>query len=156
MSRRAVSPVIATVLLLACTVALSGAVGATLLRSDVNVAPTPSVVVSATANANTDRILLLHRAGKPIDVHDLDLRISVNGTALDRQPPVPFFSAEGFRSGPTGPFNSADDPTWTPGERASVRVAGTNAPTLSPDAEVTVRLVLDDRVVAVVRTTARS
>lgn len=156
MSRRAVSPVTGTVLLLLCTAVLSGAIGAVVLGSDVDATPAPSVAVSATANANTDRVLLLHRTGEPLDVRRLDVRISVNGTALDRQPPVPFFSATGFRSGPTGPFNSADEPTWTPGERASVRLAGTNAPTLSPGDAVTVRLVSDGRTIAVARTTAVS
>lgn len=156
MSRRAVSPVTATVLLLLCTVALSGALGAAVLGSDVNATAAPPAAVSATANAHTDRILLLHRAGDPLDVRRLDVRISVNGTALDRQPPVPFFSATGFRSGPTGPFNSADEPVWEVGERASVRLAGTNDPALSPGDAVTVRLVRDGRTVAVARTTAVS
>ena len=156
MSRRAVSPVTGTVLLLLCTVALSGALGAAVLGSDLDAASARPVAVSATANGDTDRILLLYRAGRPLDVRRLDVRISVNGTALERQPPVPFFSATGFRSGPTGPFNSADGPTWTPGERASVRLAGTNDPPLSPGDAVTVRLVRGGRTVAVARTTAVS
>lgn len=156
MSRRAVSPVTGTVLVVLCTVMLSGALAVAVLGSDLNATPAPSVVLSATANADTDRILLLHRAGEPLDVRQLDVLIAVNGTALARQPPVPFFAATGFRSGPTGPFNSADDPLWTPGERASVRIAGTNDPTLSPGSTVTVRLVFDGQVVAVVETAARS
>ena len=74
-----------------------------------------------------------------------DVIVRVDGDPLRHQPPVPFFSARGFRPGPTGPFNAAADPTWTVGERASVRLASTNHPRIVAGARVTVELRYDGR-----------
>jgi hypothetical protein len=61
---------------------------------------------------------------------------------------VPFFAARGFRAGPTGPFNAAADPGWTAGEAASLRLASTNAPGISPGDRVVVEVSVEDRRVA--------
>lgn len=84
----------------------------------------------------------------------LAVRISVDGESLAHQPPVPFFSASGFRPGPTGPFNAAADPRWTVGETATLKLAGTNDPTIEPGATVTVRVFDGDTPVAALEATA--
>jgi hypothetical protein len=117
---------------LALGVAVGGVAVATL--------PATPSVAAATLSVDGDRIVLEHRAGDPLDVTRLDVVVRVDGDPLARQPPVPFFSARGFRPGPTGPFNAASDGRWEPGERASVRVASTNRPRPRAGDRVTVEL----------------
>jgi len=69
-----------------------------------------------------------HLGGDSLDVTAIRLRVTVDGDPLAHQPPVPFFSAAGFRPGPTGAFNVAGDTTLSPGESASFRIASTNEP----------------------------
>jgi hypothetical protein len=97
-------------------------------------------VAAATLAVDGERIVLTNRAGDSLDVRRLDVVVRVDGTPLRHQPPVPFFSAPGFRPGPTGPFNAAADPAWEPGERASLRVASTNRPAIRAGDRVTVEL----------------
>lgn len=114
----------------------------------------PRTTVTATADADEDRIALTHVGGETLDVTELTVRITIDGVELAHQPPVPFFAATGFESGPTGPFNSAADPRWTAGETAGVRLAGTNAPQLTPGAHVTVTIYAGDARIAAVDATA--
>ncbi len=109
MSKRALSPVVATVLLLAVTLVVAGTFGAIAVHS-VSLREPKRAVIGVSATATTDRITFTHRAGDSLDVEALDIEIRVNGEPLAYQPPVPFFSADGFHAGPTGPFNSASDP----------------------------------------------
>ena len=152
MSSRALSPVLGTVLLLLITVVLAGVVGVAALGTGLPTPP-PGVVLDVSVDGTADRVTVVHRGGETLDVRDLTIRIAIDGVALDSQPPVPFFSARGFRSGPTGPFNSAADPNWTTGETASVRLAGTNHPSLARGAQVTVRIYAADSLVAEEETT---
>ena len=159
MSPRALSPVVGTVLLTLATVVAAGAVGVVALDT---AAPTVSssaavsqpVVVDLRVDADADRLTFVHRGGEPLDVRKLTLRIEVDGTPLSEQPPVPFFSAGGFRPGPTGPFNSASDSRWEVGETASVAIAGTNDPELAPGVRVVARIAIDGVTVAEVSATA--
>ncbi|WP_251341600.1 type IV pilin [Haloplanus halophilus] len=116
--------------------------------------PAASTTVAPTLSVDGDRVALTHRAGTAVDVRRLDVVVRVDGDPLAHQPPVPFFSAEGFHPGPTGPFNAAADPTWTPGERASFRVASTNRPSIAAGARVTVELRRGGRRLAVLSATA--
>lgn len=93
-------------------------------------AAAPQAALELSVDAGADRIELTHLAGDALDAEALRLTVQVAGEPLTHQPPVPFFAARGFRSGPTGPFNPAADPRWTAGETASFRVASTNAPTI--------------------------
>ncbi|WP_134668410.1 type IV pilin [Halorussus marinus] len=147
MSPRAVSPVLGVVCLLVVTVVLAAAVGTAALGTTL---PTdrPTAAVDLRVDAGADRLALVHRAGEALDVRALSVRILIDGDPLDRQPPVPFFSARGFVSGPTGPFNPAADPRWSVGERASLRIAGTNAPTIAPGERVAVEFLVEGVVVA--------
>ena len=144
---------VAGVLLIAITVVLAGGVAAAALDGPSATVP-PSAVLSL--SATDDRIAIDHRGGDPIDVSAVTVRVSVDGEPLDRQPPLPFFSAAGFRPGPTGAFNSAGDDTLRVGERATFRVAETNDPTLEPGRRVTVTITADGGPVASLETTVGS
>ncbi|UPW01915.1 type IV pilin [Halorussus gelatinilyticus] len=146
-ARRAVSPVLGVVLLLVVTAVLAGAVGTVALGTPT---PTdsPHAVIDLRLDAEDNRVALVHRGGDSLDVDALSIRVRIDGTALDAQPPVPFFSATGFRSGPTGPFNSAADQRWTAGETASFAVAGTNDPLISEGETVRVVISVESVVVA--------
>lgn len=88
-------------------------------------------------------VVLTHRGGSPIDVQKIRIHVTIDGEPLRHQPPVPFFATTGFRGGPTGSFNPAADSRWRVGERASFRVASTNAPHIKDGARVRVRIYLD-------------
>lgn len=151
MSNRALSPVVAVVFLLVVTLVLAGTIGAVSIRS-VSLHEPKQVAIDLTADAATNRLTFAHRAGESLDVESIDLEIRVNGEPLASQPPVPFFSADGFHAGPTGPFNSASDSTWRSGEVATLELAGTNAPLLEPGDEVVVRIVENGALVAEIET----
>lgn len=133
---RAVSPVVGSILMVAITVILAAAVGATLATPPLATTPTASLSVSVDGDDGT--ISFTHQGGDQLDVTELDISLEIEGEALDHQPPIPFFATDGFESGPRGPFNSASSPEWHAGQTASVRLADTNAPTLSPGDEVTI------------------
>ncbi|MGM0448392.1 MAG: type IV pilin [Methanobacteriota archaeon] len=136
---------VAGVLLIAITVVLAGGVAAAALDGPSATAP-PSAVLSL--SATDDRIAIEHRGGDPLDVAAVTVRVSVDGDPLDEQPPVPFFSAAGFRPGPTGAFNAAGGDTLRVGDTATFRVADTNDPTLEPGRRVTVEITADGQPVA--------
>jgi hypothetical protein len=124
------------------------AVGAVALEPLAAVDERTTAAVSLTVDG--DALAFVHRGGPTLRVAALELVVSVDGTPLRHQPPVPFFAARGFRSGPTGPFNSGSDGRWSAGERAALTVASTNRPAITPGATVSVRLVVDGRTVATV------
>lgn len=151
---RASVPVVGVVLLLLLSVGLAASVGAVALdhAESVDDGGTRAVL---SLSASEETLQFVHRGGETLDVRRLGLRVRVDGTPLDHQPSVPFFSASGFRPGPTGPFNSAADGDWTAGETASVIVAGTNDPELTVGSSVSVDVQYDGqplvRLSAVVR-----
>lgn len=151
---RAVSPVLGGVLLVAITVVLAGVVVLTVGSFGPGQGQPPVVTVELSADAAEDRITLEHTGGDPINTSELSLQVTVDGEALDHQPPVPFFSASGFASGPTGPFNPSGSTDWTVGEAGSFQIASTNAPTIEPGDTVAVKLVVDGHTVAAPETTA--
>lgn len=144
---------VAAVVLLGLTVAFAGVVGAALV-GDVGATPPEPTTASLSLSVDGERIRLLHRGGDSLDVRDLRLRVSVDGERLRHQPPVPFFAATGFGSGPTGPFNAATDPRWTAGETAAFAVADTNDPAVVAGATVRVEVFAGDRPVADLTATA--
>ena len=150
MADRGVAPVLGVVLLVGVTVGLGVAVAAAVPPEPAQPAPTVSLGLEADVSGE---VRLTHRGGDALDPEALRVRVTVDGDALAEQPPVPFFSAHGFESGPTGAFNSATTGTWRAGETASFTVAATNSPTLSTGATVRVRLYSDGGRVADVTTT---
>lgn len=124
---RGVSPVIGVVLLVGLTILLAGVAAGGLLAAD-SPDPRPTVAVDASADPTTNTVTLRHVRGDALDPSALSLQIAVNGTELEEQPPIPFFSAHGFVPGPTGPFNPETDSEWTAGETGTVRIASTNEP----------------------------
>jgi FlaG/FlaF family flagellin (archaellin) len=149
---RGVSPVVGVALLAFVVVVLSLAVGAAIPQTPAE--PPPTAQLSVSVDGSTDRIALTHLEGDPLDVTELDVTVEVAGTPLAEQPPVPFFAAHGFESGPTGPFNSASPDTWRVGEIAGVRVASTNSPAIQPGSRVTVTVATDRTIVHESTTTA--
>ena len=149
---RAVSPAVGVVVLVSVTVVLAATVAAALPASLA--AGPPVARLALAADAGPDRVALTHRGGDPLNVTHLAVTVRIEGEPLARQPPVPFFAANGFAGGPTGPFNRAADPDWTAGETASVRLAATNRPGMAPGDRVTVRLSTDRGVVATLETRA--
>lgn len=112
------------------------------------------VVISVTATAEDSALWFRHEAGPPIDVRTVSLRLRIDGIAATHQPPIPFFAATGFASGPTGPFNPATDPVWSVGETTSLRLAGSNHPPLRSGSTVEVTIVRDGLPIVRARTTA--
>jgi hypothetical protein len=137
---------------LAVALLVAVAVGGVALAVAPDPAPRPALALSV--DAGSDTLALVHRGGDAVDARALSLRVRVAGRPLRHQPPVPFFAARGFRAGPTGPLNPAADPRWSAGERASLRLAATNAPRPAPGDRVTVTVAVDGRRVA--RATARA
>jgi flagellin-like protein len=148
---RGLSPVVGTVLLVAIIVALAGLAGAAVIDSTSGEL-TPHVRLSVDADAGADRIALTHESGDTLSTEEVSVRVSVDGQPLTYQPPVPFFAAQGFRGGPTGPFNPSADPDWSAGETAELRLASTNAPLLDPASTVTVTVSTDRDVIAELET----
>lgn len=152
---RAASPAVGVLLLTAVTLVLAASVGIAAVDLGPGAPPTPPVALSAGADAADGRIALTHEGGPTLDVRRLRVRVSVDGTRLRHQPPVPFAGAAGFSGAPSGPFNRAADPRWEVGEVAALRLAGTNEPPLAPGAVVRVEVARDDAVVAAVEVRAR-
>lgn len=150
---RALSPVVGTLLLVAVTVAIAAVLAATVGTAALGPvgtdggATTSFTKLSVEATADGD-VTLTHEAGDPIDVGDVAVTVRVDGTPLSDQPPVPFFSATGFEPGPTGPFNSAADPTWSVGESASFTIDAENTPHPHPGENLVVTVTRDGRQVA--------
>ncbi|MFB6086047.1 MAG: type IV pilin [Halodesulfurarchaeum sp.] len=151
---RAISPVFGTLMIATITVALAAilvtTVGTAALGGTVGAGGeelTDFTRLSAEAGPNGE-IRLTHEAGASIDVTEITVRVTVDGESLAAQPPVPFFSTEGFEPGPTGPFNSAADPVWSVGETASFAISDTNDPVPAPGDEVTVEVLRHGRPVA--------
>lgn len=143
---RGVAPAIAVVFLIACTVILAVSVAAML--GPLTLDPTPSFRIGGTVDAATNELTIEHRGGDTVDLTAIDLVVTIDGTPLSEQPPVPFFAAAGFAGGPTGPFNSATENTWSAGERGSLRIASTNDPVPTPDASVTITVRMNGHAIA--------
>lgn len=155
MSERAVAPVVGVALLVAVTVVLASAVGAGVVLQFPGAPPDPTAAsFDAEADA-TGEIRVVHTGGDAIDPDALRLAVRVDGVPLTSQPPIPFFSARGFESGPTGVFNSATHGEWRAGQAASLGGADSNEPALSEGATVELRIYADDVRVAVLDVTVQ-
>ena len=149
---RGTSPVIGIVLLVAITVIAATTVG--LAVSTTPPSPTPTATFDLSVDASSQQISITHERGDSIDLSEIDLQIKIEGENLEHQPPVPFFAATGFESGPTGVFNTASSDQWQVGQTASITVAATNDPQIESGDTVTVLLLTEQGVIAEVKTTA--
>jgi len=148
---RAYAPV-AAVLLVAVTVV--AAAGVLALQPSVPGEPPDRRGVAAEATGDGTVALTL-LSGPPVDPGPLAVRVAVDGEALARQPPVPFFAAAGFVSGPTGAFNAAaSDEDWAVGETVTFRIAATNEPVPAAGDVVRVELRVGGQLLGVAETTA--
>lgn len=143
---RATVPALGGVLLVGVTVLLAVALTAAVAGFGP-AEPADRVVLEVTADAATGRVAIEHAGGPALDVREVAVRLEVDGEPLAHQPPVPFYAAGGYNGFPTGPFNPASAPTWSVGETAGFRVAGTNEPGLAPGATLTVSVIRDGQVV---------
>ena len=151
---RGISPLIGVVLLVALAIGIAGVAAGGLLAADPP-EPRPTVIIEAEVEPATDTISVRHVRGDALDPAALSLQVTVDGTELDEQPPVPFFSADGFAPGPTGPFNAATDTKWTAGETGTLRIASTNDPGgIDSGDQVALTLVYDEHVLAETTITA--
>jgi hypothetical protein len=149
---RAYVPV-AAVLLVAITVVAAAGVFAFVPSLPGEPPERRAVAAEATADGTVSLTLL---SGPSVDPGPLDVRVEVDDEALARQPPVPFFSAAGFYSGPTGAFNSASSADWTVGETVTFRIAGTNEPVPSAGDAVRVELRVRGKLLGVAETTVET
>jgi FlaG/FlaF family flagellin (archaellin) len=149
---RAVSSAVGVVLLVGVTVLVAATVGTVATVDPGGTVPVAHLTLSA--DAESDRVALTHEGGETLNVTALSVTVSVDGTSLDHQPPVPFFAATGFESGPTGPFNVASDDDWSAGETAGFRLASTNDPQLTAGTRVEVTVAAERGVIARLETTA--
>jgi hypothetical protein len=140
------------VLLVAVCVSAAAVVGAAVATDP---AATPPVTeLRLTVDGGADRVTLRHAGGDAIRPESIRLRIRIEGTALQHQPPVPFFAARGFRGGPTGPFNPATEGAWRTGQTGTLRLASTNRPLPAPGDRVTVTVATERAVLAKLSATA--
>ncbi|MFQ3318685.1 MAG: flagellin-like protein [Natronomonas sp.] len=153
MSGRAVAPVIGVVLLTAITVVAASALGAAVVVDPPE--PPPTAAFDAEADS-AGEIRVTHLGGDPLATESLRVRVRVDEEPLEEQPPVPFFAARGFESGPTGAFNSATAGEWRAGETAGFTLAGTNEPSLSVGKSVEISLYADGQRIAVLETAVQA
>ena len=154
MTHRAVAPVIGVVILVAMTVTL--AAGVLIIVGDmVPPDPPPAVVFEGTVDVAEAEFSILHQQGQDLQMEHVGLSISVDDQPLAHQPPVPFFAATGFASGPTGPFNPAATDTWTAGERGTIQLASTNEPLPNENSTVVVEVSYQEYVIGTVELTHR-
>jgi len=139
--------------MIAVTVSAVTLLGTALLGVDSATSSQPTTA-TIDLTVDGDTLKFTHEYGESLDVRTLSVRISIDGDPLAEQPPVPFFAAAGFESGPTGPFNTASDDEWSVGETASLTVASTNSPTIEPGSTVSVRIATADSIVARAETQA--
>lgn len=161
MTPRGSAPVVGVAVLLAVGIALGGVVAAgaetvaTATGTDLGdgTASEAAASIAVSLELDGDTIAVTHEAGPSLRMSRVRLAVAVDGTPLAHQPPVPFFAAQGFRAGPTGPFNVASDGVWAAGETGSIRVASTNTPEPKSGRTVSVAVYVDDEQVAEVRGT---
>jgi flagellin-like protein len=150
-SSRGLTPVVGVVCLIAITVGLAVTVGAT---ASIEPPAEPTIAAFELSADPNGELRVTHLGGDAIDPEELSLHVEVGGEPLDEQPPVPFFSARGFESAPTGAFNSASTTQWRTGQTASLRLAGTNRPAIEAGDTVTVRLAVEGSEIARLEATA--
>lgn len=139
MSNRGLAPVIGVIALVAVTVILAGTVWM-FTAAMVPIGTLPTAVFEGSILVEHREITLRHVRGDELQMEAVDLVVHVEGEPLAHQPPVPFFAATGFDSGPTGPFNPAATNIWSAGEVGTFRLASTNDPIPSFHDSVTVRI----------------
>ncbi len=153
MSSRGIAPVVAVVLVVVCTIGLS--VGVVAISGSIgSPSAPPQAILSGTADASTGVITISHDGGEALDVDSLALVVAIDGEELVHQPPVPFFSSNGFAPGPTGAFNVASDRTLTAGETASFELASSNEPQLESESVVRIRVIYEEAVLLTIEFTA--
>ena len=147
MSTRAVAPVVGIVVIVAGAILLGVTLAAVLTSTELT-NPPPRLEMAGSIDTSTYVLTLEHLGGDDIDLHSVEFSVEIDDEPLEKQPPIPFFAASGFAGGPTGPFNSATDDTWSAGERSTFRIASTNDPLPSQNSTVRVTVRQDGAVIS--------
>lgn len=147
MSTRAITPALGVVLLVAVTILVAASVAVMVGMLDPGPSK-PQLAVMGTVDHETNELTIEHAGGDTLVVGEFSLNVDIDGEALEHQPPIPFFSATGFRSGPTGPFNPEGADTWSPGERGTLQIASTNEPLPSAESTVTITISVEGTTIA--------
>lgn len=145
---RGITPVIAAPLLLVITLLLAVVIGTITLGFTTLSEPEALTVIDVSSDPTTNSVTIVNKGPRELDVRELTIVIEIDHQPLSHQLTVPFFSHQGYHSGPTGPFNSATDPYWTTGEEVSFRIASTNSPSLTPGVTLTITLSINDSPIA--------
>jgi len=136
--RRGSVPVVGSLSLVVVTILLAVTLGTAVLGGATT--PEPATTAALDLSVDGETLTVTHTGGEPVDIEAVSMEIAVDGEPLDEQPPVPFFAASGFESGPTGAFNPAGSTELAGGESASLTVAETNAPTVEAGTTVSITL----------------
>jgi len=152
LGHRGAIPVVGAVVLIGITVLATAAVGALVTASPTEPPPTASFETSVDSDRN--EIELTHVRGDALELSEITVHIEIDEEPLKMQPPIPFFAAEGFQSGPKGPFNAASPDRWGVGETAGLQLASTNKPELTAGDSVTIRIETEAGLVAELTETA--
>ena len=147
MSDRAVSPVLGVILLVALTVITAGVI-ALFVTELPDMREPPVVTMEGTVNASDNTLTIVHTGGDSIAVDELALHVTVDEEPLTYQPPVPFESARGYSTGPSGPLHSWGSSTWEPGEESRLQLAGSNEPLPTAESRVAVEITYADTPIA--------
>ena len=142
---RAVAPVFATILLVAIVTVTAGVVSVMAVEftstiSEETTAVPGAIGASVELEATGQTLQFTNTGTETLDIDEVALKISVSDQPLAFQPTIPYFSTTGFEPGPSGPFNSASNMTWEPGQKATITVANTNEPVPTVGDSVTVEV----------------
>lgn len=143
----AVSPVIGVILLIAITVASSGAAFVLMNSYELEKPVITLIDIGGTDLSNHQEIILVHKGGDPIDITQIDILISINDEMLDHNLinlPV-IGGITGFYGALGGvfwgsPSNQSHDNIWGPGEYGNFKIASSNA-VLKPGDRIKVTIV---------------
>ncbi|WP_458185848.1 archaellin/type IV pilin N-terminal domain-containing protein [Haladaptatus sp. NG-WS-4] len=152
MPNRALSPVVTTVLLVLVTLVLAGTIETVALDS-ASLREPKLVAVDVSADADADRLTFVHRASESLAVDSLVVRVRVNDTPLEHQPPAPFLLGEGVPARAdrgVQQHSKRDVGRWRNCESGT----GGNEPSFEPGDNVVVRISMGRRMVAEVTMTA--
>ncbi|MCD4845888.1 MAG: type IV pilin N-terminal domain-containing protein [Methanosarcinales archaeon] len=130
----AVSPVIGVILLIAITVASSGAAFVLLNSYELEKPVITLIDIENIDLSNHQEVILVHKGGDPIDITQINILISINDEMLDHNLinlPV-IGGITGFYGALGGvfwgsPSNQSHDNIWGPGEYGNFKIASSNA-----------------------------
>lgn len=130
----AVSPVIGVILLIAITVASSGAAFIVMNNYELEKPVITLIEIEGIDLSNHQEVILVHKGGESIDITQINILISINDEMLDHNlVNLPVIGGiTGFYGALGGvfwgsPSNQGHDNRWDPGEYGNFKIASSNA-----------------------------